>query len=131
MFEFKWEFLDEMSAVEKAVQKTAYSGVRHAAMSIRKDIIGSIEQSQDPAEPGSPVRTRGRRGNVKRSIYAAVDGDAAVIGPRYSFVGDAMEAHEFGTSRFGTDYPARPTSGPALDRNLDRFADWFAGRIGE
>jgi hypothetical protein len=117
--------------VEKAKDRAVYKSVRHGAFSIRKTIRESIKKSPEPADPGQPVATRGRRGNVKNSIFVAADSDTAIIGPRFSFVGDAMEAHEFGKKRGDNRYEARPTSGPGLTANADRFADSFAGSIGE
>ncbi len=131
MIEIKATAEPQFQNVEKAAEKGIYNRVRHAAFSIRKAIRESIKRSPKPASPGQPVTTRGRRGNVRNSIFAAVEEDSAVVGPRYSMVGDVMAAHEFGQTRYGDRYEARPTAGPALEANLDRFADSFAGSIGE
>jgi len=117
--------------LEKAADRTIYKNIRHAAFSIRKYIRESIKKSPDAADPGEPVATRGKQGNVKNAIFAAIEQDEAIIGPRFSFVGDAMEAHEFGKQRGENRYQARPTSGPGLTNNQDRFAQSFAGSIGE
>ncbi len=117
--------------VEKAVERAAYENIRQAAFSIRKDIMLSIKKSPNPSEPGNPVTTRGKKGaSVKNSIFAAFDDDIALVGPRYSFVGDSMYFHEFGKKRGRIDFPTRPTSGPGLERNMDRFAGSFRGSIG-
>jgi len=131
MFGINFTAEPETQNVEKAAGKAIYRNIRHAAFSIRKAIRASIKKSSKPASPGQPVTTRGRRGNVRNSIFAAVEEDSAVVGPRYSMVGDVMAAHEFGQTRYGDRYEARPTAGPALEANLDRFADSFAGSIGE
>ncbi len=131
MFGFSFKSEVNFKPVEKAADRAIYRNIRHAAFSVRKYIRESIKKSKDPAAPGDPVTTRGRKGNVKNSIFAAVENDNAIIGPRYSFVGASMEAHEFGKSFHGQKYPARPTSGPALDANQDRFASSFAGSVGE
>jgi hypothetical protein len=131
MFGIKFTAMPEFVRVEKAAKKGIYRSISHAAFSIRKAIRESIKNSPKPAAPGQPVTTRGRRGNVRNSIFAAVEEDSAVVGPRYSMVGDVMAAHEFGQTRYGDRYEARPTAGPALEANLDRFADSFAGSIGE
>lgn len=131
MFGFKAKVETEFERVEKAADQGIYSSLRHAAFSIRKTIRDLIKKSPDASEPGEPVSTRGKRGNVKNSIFAAVEKDNAIIGPRYSFVGDAMEAHEFGGRRKENTYEARPTSGPGLLANTDRFAESFRGSIGE
>lgn len=131
MFGFKVEISERFQAVQKAADRAIFQNIRHAAFSIRKYVRDSIKRSDTPAAPGQPVATRGRRGNVKNSIFVAADDSTALIGPRYSFVGDAMEAHEFGGRRFGNVYAARPTMKPGLDANTDRFADAFRGSIGE
>lgn len=131
MFGFLFRSETDFQRVEKAVDRSVYTNIRHAALSIRKYIRESIKKSADPSAPGQPVATRGRRGNVRNAVFAAVEQDNAIIGPRFSFVGDAMEAHEFGGTRYGIDYPERPTSGPGLTANQDRFAQSFAGSVGE
>lgn len=80
-----------------------------------------------PSPPGSPPHTR--RGQLRRAIVFAATNDSAVIGPRYSVVGHAAEAHEFGGRINRNKYPERPTMGPALNRNLARFASDWAGTI--
>jgi hypothetical protein len=131
MFGFSAKVEPQVEKVSEATDRSIYRNVRHAAFSIRKTIRDSIKKSPDAAVPDQPVATRGRRGNVKNSIFVAADDDTAIIGPRFSFVGDAMEAHEFGKRRGESDYEARPTSGPGLTKNTDRFAQSFAGSIGE
>lgn len=131
MFGFSAKVDVDTKPVEKAAERSIYKNIRNAAFSIRKYIRESIKKSPEASEPGEPVATRGKRGNVKNSIFVAADDTTALIGPRFSFVGDAMEAHEFGTSRKGDKYEARPTSGPGLLANTDRFADSFRGSIGE
>lgn len=131
MFGMSVKTEDTFNRVQQAADRAVYKNIRHAALSIRKTIRESIKKSANASSPGSPVATRGKRGNVKNSIFAAVDGETAIIGPRHSFVGDSMEAHEFGGRRGEDKYPARPTMGPALDANTDRFASSFRGSIGE
>jgi len=131
MFGIDVKITERFKAVQQAADRAVYKNIRNAAFSIRKYIRESIKKSPQASEPGEPVSTRGKRGNVKNSIFVAADDNTALIGPRYSFVGDAMEAHEFGKSRKGDDYAARPTSGPGLEANTDRFADMFSGSIGE
>ena len=131
MFGFTFKSEVDTKPVETAADRSIYQNIRHAAFSIRKYIRESIKKSPEASEPGEPVATRGRRGNVKNSIFVAADADTALIGPRFSFVGDAMEAHEFGKRRGAQTYEARPTSGPGLLANTDRFAESFRGSIGE
>lgn len=131
MFGFNVKIIETFAKVNQATDRAVYKNVRHAAFSIRKYIRESIKKSPQASQPGDPVATRGKRGNVKNSIFAAAEADSAIIGPRHSFVGDAMEAHEFGKRRGENAYEARPTSGPALEANMDRFAGSFRGSIGE
>jgi len=131
MFGMSVKTEENVKAVEKAGERAIYKNIRNAAFSIRKYIRESIKKSADPSEPGQPVATRGRKGNVKNAIFVHTEQDMALIGPRFSFVGDAMEAHEFGKRRGEDEYPARPTSGPGLEANTDRFAESFRGSIGE
>ena len=131
MFGFLFKSEVDTKPVEKAADRGIYKSIKHAALSIRKTIRESIKKSPDASEPGEPVSTRGKRGNVRNAIFAAIETDNAIIGPRYSFVGDAMEAHEFGGRRKENIYEARPTSGPGLLANTDRFAESFRGSIGE
>jgi len=131
MFGMSATTVTQFDKVEKAKDRAIYTSVRHGGFSIRKTIRESIKKSAEPSDPGQPVATRGKRGNVKNSIFVAADNDTAVIGPRFSFVADAMEAHEFGKRRGNQDFEPRPTSGPGLTKNTDRFADSFAGSIGE
>lgn len=131
MFGFTVKIQPTFERVQKAADKAIFANIRHAAFSIRKFVRESIKKSPEPSAPGEPVATRGKRGNVKNSIFVATEDDMAIIGPRYSFVGDAMEAHEFGKSRGEDSYPARPTMGPGLEANMDRFAGSFRGSIGE
>jgi len=131
MFGFTSSTSQRFEAVDKAKERSIYKNIRQAAFSIRKYIRNSIVKSAGPSSPGQPVATRGKRGNVKNSIFVAAEDDMAIIGPRHSFVGDAMEAHEFGKRRGDQTYRARPTSGPGLEANTDRFAGAFRGSIGE
>lgn len=131
MFGFRTKVTTEFMEIEKAKDRSVFKNVRHAAFSIRKYIRDSIKKSTTASKPGDPVATRGRRGNVKNSIFVAADKETAIIGPRFSFVGEAMEFHEFGKARGNRRYPKRPTTGPGLTANTDRFANSFAGSIGE
>jgi hypothetical protein len=131
MFGIESKVLPQVEKVQKAADKATFKSFKHAAFAIRKSIRESIVKSPDPSSPGQPVATRGKRGNVKNSIFVYADEDGAIIGPRASFVGDAMAAHEFGQERGGRQYDKRPTSAPGLEKNLGRFANEFAGSIGE
>lgn len=129
MFGIKATFIDETRKVKDAADRGVFRNEGHAAASIRKDAVASIVRSPEPSAPGEPVHTR--RGLARRAILYAVDRARrlAVVGFVASRVGTALSAHEHGMTYKGADYPARPTMGPALDRNLDRFAAGFAGSI--
>jgi len=131
MFGMDVKITERFRAVQEAADRAIYKNIRHAAFSIRKYIQDSIRTSPTASEPGEPVSTRGKRSNVKNSIFVAADDNTALIGPRFSFVGDVMEAHEFGKTYKGDRFAARPTMGPGLEANTDRFADTFRGSIGE
>jgi hypothetical protein len=114
--------------VEKAAERAAYKNLGHAAASIRKDAIASIETSPEPSAPGQPPHTR--RGRAKKAGQYFADQESAVVGFAASVIGTGMEPHEHGESRGKNHYPERPTMGPALERNRDRFADEWEGSIG-
>lgn len=140
-----------LQRIRKRVDAAAYRNFQHAAASIRKTARQSI--TRGPADkrssakrdrntktritrsrhaasrPGTPVHTQ--RGRAKAAIWYAADKHGARIGPRASVIGDAMEPHEFGGRYKGAEYPERPTMGPALVANLDRFANGWRGSIGE
>ena len=74
--------------------------------------------------PGNPPFTRtGKKGRnpLRRAIVFEVNRAAkrAIIGPRASVVGQVGELHEFGGTRGGLRFPARPFMGPALDKIRD------------
>ena len=133
---------DNTQRVKDATDKAAFKSVGHAASSIRKTAIESIEQAEGPSAPGTPPHThtggvtkkgKVRRGNLQRAIVFDSDKakQEAVIGPRFSVVGESGAAHELGGEFHGDDYPERPFMGPALETNAPRLPGEFAGSIGE
>lgn len=135
---------DTTPRVEAAAERAVFRNVGHAAATIRNEAIESIEPATGPSAPGTPPHThtsgvtqkgKVRRGELPRAIVFDQDRDAqsAIIGPRYSVVGESGAAHEgtLGGEYKGDEYPERPFMGPALDNNNDRFASSFAGSIGE
>ena len=76
---------------------------------------GKIRRGRTASSPGQPPATR--RGLLRRAIryQVADDRKSVVIGPAYSIVGTAGEAHEFGGRYKGDLFPKRPFMGPALD----------------
>lgn len=119
--------------IEEAMIVAGRTAVRYTAFKIRKYVRESIKKSEQASAAGSPVATRGRRGNVRNSIFAAIEKrigrDEAIIGPRFSHVGLAMFYHEFGGSRFANRYAARPTMRPGLDKNLHVLTDQLRGSL--
>lgn len=132
-----------------AMRDAKFSSFSHAAAKIRKTAQAKIKRGpkeerqgakrrqgrrvrrarHQPAPAGQPIRTQS--GRARRSIVYAADHEGAVIGPRYSVMGESMSAHEHGGSYMGADYPQRPTMGPALAENEDRFAEDWQGSFGE
>ena len=137
---FGIEFTSELSffRVSEDMRKQSVRMLRKASFIVRHTAIESIEATPatEPSAPGRPVHTRQRGviksgknkgkqrfGQVQRAIAFDVDSSKlnAVIGPRASFVGQAMNAHEFGGEYRGENYPARPTMGPALSKSVSLF----------
>lgn len=136
--------------LQNAVNEAAFKNFTHGAASIRKAAQGLIDKA--PLEPpkgrrrkgpasrrrvrrteagpaGRPIRTR--RGRARAAILYDVSEEGAIIGPRFSVVGESFAAHEFGERYMGQDFPPRPTMWPALEQSVGRFADDWAGSIGE
>lgn len=132
MFGIKFTVEDNTNAMIQAADRASYDNLRHAGLSIGRMAKDSIAKSDSPSAPGRPPTTRGRgRKSLKSAIFASSDRDSAIIGPRYSYVGDSGEAHEFGKTRFGEQFDERPFMGPALEASLPRFAADWQGTIGE
>lgn len=134
------DYVDQTERVAKAARKATYRNVFHAAASIRKTAVESIEPGDGPSAPGTPPHThtqkvtkkgKVRKGQLPRAIVFKAEKEEAVIGPRFSVVGEAGSAHEFGGEYKGEDFPERSFMGPSLDENEERFAGSFAGSIGE
>jgi len=151
----KADITTNAKAVEKAADVATYKNVGHAAASLRKLAIASLEKVDGPSSPGKPPHThqsqraakirklnshRKKRGRatvkvpksfvLANAIVYAQENGAAVVGPRKSVAGMIGETHEFGGQYKGAQYPERPFMGPALDKSRDRFAASFAGSIG-
>lgn len=128
MIGLKVKIVDETKNVEKAVEKASFRNLGHAAASIRKKAIESIEKSTKSSAAGTPPHTRS--GELRKAIrFDVVDPWTAVIGPRASVVGEAGAAHEFGGEYKGGVYPERPFMGPALEASLDRFHESWRGAV--
>ena len=139
-FDFKIEsFVPQR--VERPVNDGSFRSLGHAAASIRKDAVASIQPGEGPSAAGTPPHThtqtltkkgKTKKGHLPRSIAYAVDKSRqeAVIGPRASVVGEAGAAHELGETYMGDDYEERPFMGPALERAIPRLPGEFTGSIG-
>lgn len=114
----------------RLVSGRMFKNIGHAAASISKDAKASIRNRATASAPGTPPSSR--RGLFRRAIRYEVNRhtQSAVIGFIASQVGESARAHEFGGRYKGQDYPQRATMGPALERNLHRLPQQFAGRIG-
>ena len=142
MIDTKVTIKDETQNVVKAIDKAAYRSFAHAGASIRKDAQASIKRAprkrrkkgqrgRVPTEPspvGQPVHTRS--GQARRAIVYAASKEDVVVGPRFSVMGVAMEAHEKGIVYKGTDYEERAVMVPAMERGLPRFAASWGGALG-
>lgn len=123
----------EVGRVAKAAEKAAFRNLGHAANRIMKDARASIVTNKNEASPaGTPPHTKAQAGhNLRTAIRYDSTSEDAVVGPMGSMVGEAGATHEFGQERGGIDYPERPFMGPALEQNLDRFAESWRGAITE
>ena len=112
MFAVQVKVEDTTKRVADAAEKAAFRNFGHAAASIRKDAIASIEKAPhgQASEPGTPPHTR--RGQLPRAIRYDATKDGAIVGPVASLVGESGAAHEFGGTYKGQDYPERPFMEP-------------------
>ena len=119
---------DQSRRVVEAKDRAAFRNLGHAAARIRKDAAGSVKKRKNKrkASPaGTPPFTHA--GYAKQAIRFAADRFSAVVGFRRSKIGLVAATHEHGLAEEGRKYPTRPTIGPALKRNINRFArDWRA-----
>lgn len=129
MIGVKIQVVDDTKRVKDAAEKAAYRSLQHAAASIRKAAQESIVMSREPSPPGSPPHTR--RGLLRRSIFYSATKESAVIGPAFSRIGTGAEPHEHGGRVRGRKekFPQRPLMGPALVKNLGRFASSWRGAV--
>ena len=129
----KLTIIDESPRVIEAVRKETYRNLAHAAASIRKAAMALIRRAPRAAKPGKPPHTR--KGLLRRAYRYSIERrgteeEVAFVGPLHSVVGPAAVPHEFGGFYKGARFPARPTVGPALAANIDRFADRWSGSLG-
>lgn len=157
MIGVNYKFFDDTEKVAKAARAASYRNVERSSYRIWKDSKASIVKAPAigggragikrdsrghfikgsgkkgrkktvPSAPGTPPHTR-RKQLPNAIVYDAAKGNA-VIGPRFSRVGLSGEAHEFGGSYRGDQYPERSYMGPALTRDMPAFGNSFEGSIG-
>lgn len=133
MFDVVTRFVPKPKRLQRAIAKANFRNINHAAATIRKDAVSTVIQAPQgiASRPGSPPFTH-RRGFYRRAIRFEVNRQKnhALIGPRYSVVGDVGQAHEFGRPRGNQTYPKRPTMRPALERKAPRLGEIWEGTIG-
>jgi phage gpG-like protein len=129
LFDITSAITNELQNVATAMDKANFRNLGHAAASLRKRARESMQQSPNASPPGSPPNTR--RKQLPNAIVFAADEHSALIGPRWSRVGEAAAVHEFGGTReakkfvMTQHYPPRPYMGPALEESVSRFhAEW-------
>lgn len=134
------EYQDNTKSVDDAAKKAGFKNISHAASSLRKDVIASIQPGDGPSAPGTPPHTqttgvtkkgKPKRGKLPRSILFDVDKekDEAVIGPRKSVIGEAGWIHEFGGEFEGVQYPERAYMWPGLERAAPRLGNSFEASL--
>jgi len=135
----------------RATDSAAYKNLRHAAFSIRKSAIDSMEFAPGPSPPGTPPHAH--TGRLGKSILVSQDeAGEVVVGPSYRrvkrggrppWLAEMLEhggtftrrkkrakrgrpkKGEPAQSTVTVTYPARPFMAPALQRSLARFhSDW-------
>ena len=129
MFDLKMTFQDLTDAVKRSAERAQFEKFNQAAFGVMQTARESIKRAEGPSEEGQPPHTH-RGVFLRRAIRYAADRDGATIGPIASIVGEVGSAHEFGGRYRDTWFPERPFMGPALDKNLDRFANSWGGSIG-
>ena len=154
MFDMKLsQFLDESRKVAAAAHRATVLSLRKTAYAIFRDVQASIvtvpvslsglprnkmqrlfalraRRKEAEASPNQPPHTR--HGRIRAAERYDVDpaSETAVIGPRRSVAGILMHVEEFGGEFKGARYPARPSIGPALDRQKGLLLAELDSRIG-
>ena len=119
----------DIPKVIRKVRRANIESLGHAGATIRLTAKRSIRKSPNPAEPGTPPKTR--RGQLRRSIRFAVEQNKqrVVIGQDHRLVAQSARAHEFGGRYRRERYPKRPFMGPALTKTQSRLPRHWAGSV--
>ena len=121
---------NQTQRVTDAVERAAFRNFGHAAARISKDAKESLVTAEGPSPMGSPPHTH-QGAHLRRAVRYDATKEDAVIGPLESIVGESGAAHELGQTFHGFTFDERPFMVPALEKNLDRFNQDWAGSIGE
>lgn len=129
MIGFKAKALFNARPVQRKVNQTKFTNLRHAAGAIRLTARRSIREHPKPSLPGTPPHTQTRL--LKESIVYRVDDvqRSVLVGPDATIIGPIGCVHEFGGLFRGRRYPARPFMGPAVQKNIHRLPKLWAGSI--
>jgi len=119
--------------LQRRLDRGLFRSLGNAAAAIRNTARSLIVRSKTPSAPGEAIHSATGQAAWSNAVLYAVDERAgdAVVGFNAAVMGESMSGHEKGERYMGTDFPERPTMGPALEINLVRFADEFEGSIGE
>lgn len=132
MFALKTTIQNQVDRVRRAAADAKRNSLSRTSFLIRQTMVDLVERAEGPSAPGQSPHTH--QGNyLKRAPRYAVDKAtaSAVIGFAASVVGDVGAAHEHGGLFRGEYFEKRPTALPALEANLDVFANTWSGSIGE
>jgi phage gpG-like protein len=137
--------------LEAAVQKRKVESISHFGGKVRLTAQRSIKKmgaarkeptgkrakakwleelrKRTASRPGTPPYTH--TGQLRQAIVYAVSQDksSVVIGPNAADMDQVGGLHEFGGTRFGKTYPARPFMGPALEKIQPELPAFWAASI--
>lgn len=132
MFGLRTQIQDRVDRVRRAARDAVSGSLSRTSFLIRQTMVDLVERAEGPSAPGESPHTH--QGNyLKRAPRYAVDkpNASSVIGFAASAVDDVGAAHEHGGLFRGEYFEKRPTALPALEANLDVFANSWSGSIGE
>ena len=130
-------FKSNKPAVDRATKKAKFTNLRHGVASMRKTAVASIKKKKDKdisSPAGTPVFTHSGLARIALQWFVDPNGNFAIMGFTFSKFGTKGETHEKGLTEtedgVSRDYPERPAIFPALESNIDRFADSWKHSIG-